>query len=174
MHQWLCREALKAGGDSPLCPCPPWSRGVAVLPGQGFQPLARSGGRGCFPHLQGSLIPLPAGPCSQLLTCQPLCMCLPICVSGEQGSQGHPDTSPQKCCGRTHTGSPWTCGPAVSPSEGPSVPLAACPLVPSPSSPVTLLHVPPIPPTPGAQGSPGPLPRGHPVHPAGGVPPVLG
>lgn len=71
-------------------------------------------------------------------------------------------------------GSLWTCGLVVSPSEGPSVPLAACPLVPSLSFPITLLHVPPIPPTSGAQGSPGPLPRGHPVHPAGGVPPILG
>lgn len=56
--------------------------------------------------------------------CATLCVCLPVCVSGEQGLPGPLVTSLQKCCGRTRTGSPWTCGPAVSPSKGPSIPLA--------------------------------------------------
>lgn len=76
-------------------------------------------GRAVFSSSRAILVPSPAGSCSRLLTCQPLCVCLPVCVSGEQGSQGHLDTSPQKCCGRTHTGSLWTCGPVVSPSGGP-------------------------------------------------------
>lgn len=75
-------------------------------------------GGAVFSSSRAILVPSPAGSCSRLLTCQPLCVCLPVCVSGEQGSQGHLDTSPQKCCGRTRTGSPWTCGPAVSPSKG--------------------------------------------------------
>lgn len=121
-------------------------------------------GRAVFSSSRAILVPSPAGSCSRLLTCQPLCVCLPVCVSGEQGSQGHLDTSPQKCCGRTHTGSPWTCGPVVSLSDGLFVLQPSGPIGPSPLSATLLPHL----------SSPAALPRRHPVYLAGWVPPILG
>lgn len=104
---------------------------LLVCQGRAACPWPALGAEGVLAVSRATLILLPAGSCSLLLTCHPLCVCLPVCVSGEQGSQGHLDTSPQKCCGRTRTGSLWTCGPVVSLSEGPYVPLTAAPLVPS-------------------------------------------
>lgn len=129
------------GGCGIYLPGPDWSTGLISLPRPlGLHSTTPALGRGCVLQLQGYPRPSPAGSCSRLLTCQPLCVCLPVCVSGEQGSQGHLDTSPQKCCGRTRTGSPWTCGPAVSPSKGLIV---TGPRVPSPL-PLTLLSHPPF------------------------------
>lgn len=94
------------------------------------------------------LLPSPGQPSSLLqqdlalvYLCATLRVCLPFCVSGEQGLPGHRDTSLQKCCGRTHTGSPWTCGPAVSPSKGPLSPWPAASLVPALLCPITPLPI---------------------------------
>lgn len=149
-----------------------WSRGggkvrVLVCPGLGVL-LARSEGRGCFAASPGQ----PSAPSQQALALvYLLCVCLPVCVSAGQGSQGPRDTSLRKCCGRTLMGSPWTCGPAVSPGKGPRSPAARAAGAISPPShhsppPVLLLSRVEVP--------PGCLPRGHPVHPAGWVSPVLG
>lgn len=93
---------------------------------------------GPFPPAPGQPRPLSRRVLLQVTHVPPLCVCLPVCVSGEQGSQGHPDTSPQKCCGRTHMGSLWTCGPVVSPSKGLLVAQGA--MMPGPS----LLSTPPL------------------------------
>lgn len=116
------------GATGTLCTCPPWSRGFAALLGKNFLSSSHSWDGECVRSLQGNLIPL---------TCQPLCVRLLVCVSAEQGLQERRDTSPQKCCGRTRMASLWTCGPVVSPSQSPLIPLGSWPsggpLLPYPS-----------------------------------------